>query len=122
MKPEIIKLREENDALKSEIHYLKNIAMPSGDMFKPLGLGRAQRRLLERLYNASPMTVANTSMMEAIRLGDVEDVFGQLRVALYRLRKGLAPYGVALTMHYGEGYSIDADNKAILARVIGADN
>lgn len=115
---ELATLRDENDLLKAENRLLKG----ERDAFswgEKLLLSPQQSRLLTKLYQGSPGIVTNEQLHTAIaRDIEADTTLNHLKVVLCKVRQKLKPLGIAISVHWGRGYSISAEDKAKLKAMV----
>ena len=120
---EIVSLRDRVSELEAENHWLRQQLEPAPDRFLCLGLTAQERRVLGRIYDASPRGVKTDSLIELVgqRKGceGVANPAKLIAVVIHKIRKKLSPLGVEIVNIWGEGFSINEGGKLRIAQKIG---
>ena len=120
----IRELREQVAELKEELRQLREDIVQTDDTFAGI-LTRQQITLLNGIYNRK---VADYPYIDQVMAGDGNFNRGdgqdleklRSKVAIYNLRKRLAPYGIEISTWRGIGYYLDDENKAKLKQLMEA--
>lgn len=115
-------LRERIEELEEEIRQLRADMVQTDDTFAGI-LTRQQIALLNGIYNRK---VADYPYIDQVMAGDGNFNRGdgqdleklRSKVAIYNLRKRLAPYGVHISTWRGIGYYLDDENKTKLKQLM----
>ena len=118
----IRELREQVAELKEELRQLREDIVQTDDTFAGI-LTRQQITLLNGIYNRK---VADYPYIDQVMAGDGNFNRGdgqdleklRSKVAIYNLRKRLAPYGIEISTWRGIGYYLDDENKAKLKQLM----
>ena len=108
--------------LKEEIRQLRADMVQTDDTFAGI-LTRQQITLLNGIYNRK---VADYPYIDQVMAGDGNFNRGdgqdleklRSKVAIYNLRKRLAPYGIEISTWRGIGYYLDDENKTKLKQLM----
>ena len=111
----IRQLRDRIDELEEEIHQLHEDLVPPDNPFLHM-LSHQHAALLLGLYRRK---IATYTYLDAInirsgRVGRGEDGYyprHRVKVAIYKLKKKLRPYGVEVSTRHGLGYYLDDENR-----------
>jgi DNA-binding response OmpR family regulator len=116
---ELIQLREENETLREELHYLRELLSPPASFPPEWRLTDSEGRILAALLSASPRIVAHHRLIAMLypieEPGDAKKTIG---VFVYNLRQKLAPYGLrgAIRSQSRVGYRMpERDRNRILS-------
>ena len=118
----IQQLRERVEELEEEIRQLRADMVQTDATFMGV-LTRQQIALLNGIYNRK---VADYPYIDQVMAGDGNFNRGdgqdleklRSKVAIYNLRKRLAPYGIEISTWRGIGYYLDDENKTKLKQLM----
>lgn len=117
---ELIQLRSENEELRAERDYLKELLepkrflLPNGDHFKPTEARIATRLLLAPANCA----VTGEQLLSALYHDGEERSPNMVHVTILTLRRKLAPYGIKISTLWGQGFVMDVRSRAALRALL----
>lgn len=115
---EVVRLRNRVGELEEENRFLRDCLTPGDGRFHSLGLRRAGRIILARLYDASPRLVTFESLIASISSERAEAPSRCLMTYLSRIRKSTRHLGVEIVTVRNVGYAMTVASKPVLKEVL----
>lgn len=123
---EVVKLRARVEELEALVKMMRDSDCVVIDRFRALGLTETERRIVSKLYEASPHVVPYPVLLTCV--GKTKGLLNMtypdstLKVMVHKIRRKLALIGVEIPCAHGEGFYLPAESKARIDGVIGDSN